>query len=376
MTAPHEIPAVRTLMDMLAIPSLSGEEARLAEYIQGRLAAFGIDAVTDEHANVFAVVGGGGKTCHINGHTDTIAPVPGWQRDPFTPGIEDDRIYGLGASDMQAGLAVMVELAGRLARKPPGVRVVFSFTICEEGAAEGKVNGVKTLLEGDLGTGEWMISTEPTVDGGGSTISVGCQGHVHVNIACRGEPAHSAYPEQGVNAISTAAEVARRVEQLNDSYKRVAAGRGQYGRPSVAVTTIHGGAAHNVIPAACALHVSRRITPGESLATVRAEFDELLAGLEASFRLSGGTPAIRTDEEGPLLAAVEAVYDAAGMEKRYSFLRGRADSVLFAEKGMDCIGIGPGLGDQAHRPDEHCRAQDLATCLELLEATLRRLRSV
>ena len=119
-------PAAQTLMDMLAIPSLSGDEAEMAEYVHRRLSAFGLDAVRDEHGNIFAVVGRGPKTCHVNGHTDTIAPVPGWTRDPYAPAFEDGRIYGLGASDMKSGVAVMVELAGRFARRPPDARVVFS----------------------------------------------------------------------------------------------------------------------------------------------------------------------------------------------------------------------------------------------------------
>lgn len=75
------------------------------------------------------------------GHTDTVNPSSAWKKDPFSPEIIGDKIYGLGASDMKAGLAAMIS-AG-LEMKKPKRDIYLMFDADEENGGTGG----KKLLE-------------------------------------------------------------------------------------------------------------------------------------------------------------------------------------------------------------------------------------
>ena len=84
----------RTLADLVAIKSLSGEERPAADYIEAFLKQAGYTVDHDAQDNVVAVfepeITGLPEvnTLHISGHTDTVPPAEGWAQDPFTPKIE------------------------------------------------------------------------------------------------------------------------------------------------------------------------------------------------------------------------------------------------------------------------------------------------
>jgi len=358
-----------TLRDLIAIPSLSGEEGQVAAYIYDFLKANNIDAERDPSGNVVAVVGEGEQVLHINGHMDTVRPVATWTLDPFKPVVKDGRLYGLGASDMQSGLAVMMDLARKVR---PGVKTVFSFTVCEEGSgAGGRNNGVAALLkEWD---GDWAITTEGSSVDGIVTLGLGSQGHTVAVLRVKGVSAHSSRPEDGTNAIELAAEIVRRARALNDSYDEVPIFDEIVGRPTVAATLIQGGSASNIIPDSCELTLSRRLAPGEDRAKFERELDDLTAGLDVKVDIRGGDPAACVDVNGRLFqVAREASRKTLGVE-RYSFSRGRMDLVLFTRKGMDVLNIGPGTMGQAHVADEWCRLEDMPAAAGLLEEIINTL---
>ena len=57
---------------------------------------------------------GGGKSFMLNGHIDIDPLAMGWRRDPWSPSVEDDRIYGGGIRNMKGGLASMITAAEAL----------------------------------------------------------------------------------------------------------------------------------------------------------------------------------------------------------------------------------------------------------------------
>src|SRR5262249_38366988 len=115
----------QTLCDLVGIRSVTGEEAKLSDYIFDRLKAARVSVERDEEGNITAEVGRGDRLLVVNGHMDTVPPVDGWKADPFLPRIADGRVYGLGASDMKAGLACMMWLAQHVR---PRIRTWFAFT--------------------------------------------------------------------------------------------------------------------------------------------------------------------------------------------------------------------------------------------------------
>ena len=321
-------------------------------------------------------------TLHIAGHMDTVPAGAGWTVDPFDPIVKDDRLVGLGSSDMKAGLAGMLACIDSLSRsQPKHVRMIFGFTICEEGPVPGKRNGVNNMCE--RYGGDYAITAEASGAGNGMHFpSVGSQAHLRVTVTFLGRTSHSAYPERGVNAILPAAEFSQRVGSYNnelhhrwrslwDDSPDVMA------RPCVAVTVISGGVAVNVIPDRCTVQVSRRTAPGETLEQVSQEIQDLLHGMgETQIEFGRWENPCVTPKESPLIAAGRQAIETSGRTFQPRLSRGRQDLVIFAKHGMHAYNIGPGSAASGHSPDEHCAFVDLLSGTQLLEATIRNLDEI
>jgi succinyl-diaminopimelate desuccinylase len=381
----------RTVQNLVSIKSLSGDEALVADFIQQYLRdVAGLPAQRDDQDNVVAVLdaaepGDPGEmartTLHLSGHTDTVVPVEGWQGDPWRPEIsgtgDERRIVGLGTSDMKSGLAVMLHLAAHFAEKQRRLRrlrVVFSFTVCEETPARDKMNGVNRVLEKH--PGRWALTTEASCDAISPTLAIGCQGHAVARLSLRGRSAHSANPDKGLNAIHAAARVCERVERLNKGFKEIHVLGDVHARAAAAVTVIKGGSAGNIIPEQCDLTISRRVAPGETTADVERELHEItrnLDGVQAAWKLRCDAPACVVDAKGPLLQCAADASRALFNQVRYSWNRARTDMVLFKQAGMDVLNIGPGFTGQAHVAGEYVRVVDLPRSANLIAATMQRL---
>ena len=132
-------------------------------------------------------------TVLLVGHLDTV-PLQGHVGSR----IEGDRLFGLGATDMKGGLAVMIHLLEDLGTEA----IVGVFYAGEEGPLSG--NDLSTIFEGmpellQAGAG---IVMEPT----NREMHVGCRGVINARVAFEGEAAHSARPWLGENAVTKAGQ--------------------------------------------------------------------------------------------------------------------------------------------------------------------------
>jgi acetylornithine deacetylase/succinyl-diaminopimelate desuccinylase-like protein len=97
----------RVLEDMIKINSVVGNEGELAHYLKVELEAIGLEYemhdIEPERPNIYGRMKGKrpGRRLNFNGHTDTVPIVEGWDLDPFTPIVQDGKMYGLGSCDMK-----------------------------------------------------------------------------------------------------------------------------------------------------------------------------------------------------------------------------------------------------------------------------------
>jgi len=100
---------VSFLRDLVAIPSISGNEAGAAEFVAEYARRAGLDVAHDE-TSVRVSVGdeAAGPTLVLASHLDVVPPGDGWTRDPFVPVIEGDRLYGRGSGDAKASVSAMI----------------------------------------------------------------------------------------------------------------------------------------------------------------------------------------------------------------------------------------------------------------------------
>ena len=359
----------QTISDLVAIPSPSGQEEGVADYVCAHLRKSGLSPERDGHANVWVGVGpeSARGLLHVNGHMDTVVPVDGWETDPLKATLKGDLLHGLGTTDCKGGLSAMLWLAPRV---KPRVRVIFSFTVCEEGIGNSKPNGSRSLAEKG---GDWAITAEPSCRPDGPCISIGTQGHARAVVKFTGKAAHSSRPDLGENAVLAAARFCTELEKLNGAFPEQQLYGGVLARATVAPTKISGGKLSNIIPDACEVLVSRRLAPGETRETFEEELQRLLAGVKAGYELFGDGPCAMVDTSGPLFAAArQAIIEVCGRE-RVSFQRGRTDAVIYAGSGMDTVTIGPGQIGQSHTANEHVNLPVAAQCVRVLEKVINGL---
>ena len=145
---------LRLLEEMISINSVVGNEGEMAEFLRGELEALGIECEMQEvepgRSNIYARLEGDGpgKRLNFNGHTDTVPVCEGWDTDPFTPVTREGRMYGLGACDMKAGLACILNMLRAFVRSGCAFKGELSFSGVIDEEAYSK--GAKAMLGTDL----------------------------------------------------------------------------------------------------------------------------------------------------------------------------------------------------------------------------------
>jgi acetylornithine deacetylase len=234
------IPYQELLMEMLSIPALSGEEQHRADFLEHFLQSWGMP-VTRIRNNLLvgdADRGEGNARILMNSHLDTVPPVEGWDRDPFSPRLLEGRITGLGSNDAGASVVTMIaafhQMAPLLDEK---LNLMLLISAEEEVSGPG---GISSVLP-QLGVLDGVIVGEPT----GMQPAVAERGLMVIDAIVRGVAGHAAR-EEGINAIYLAM---KDIEYIN-SLDFPLASEWLPG-PGAKVTVISGGSKHNVVPDRC-----------------------------------------------------------------------------------------------------------------------------
>ncbi|PGH30399.1 acetylornithine deacetylase [[Emmonsia] crescens] len=221
------------------------------------------DDSTDERYNIWAYPKGSPRPKIIlTSHIDTVPPHIEYSL--HAPEGDFDRanitIKGRGTVDAKASVAAMIIAALDHMKDTPDVPVGLLFVVSEEKGGTGMVH----FSDSDLNTNppffHTLIFGEPTE----LNLVDGHKGNLRVNVEAKGVSAHSGYPWLGHSAISEILPVLVRIDELGDipvedgglpSSKK-------YGRTTLNIGTIKGGAAGNVVPEAASASVAVRLAGG------------------------------------------------------------------------------------------------------------------
>jgi succinyl-diaminopimelate desuccinylase len=287
----------------------------------------------------------------LAGHVDTVPP-NGNERAR----IEGDVCWGIGACDMKAGVAVLVEL-GRTV-PDPAVDVTYVFYECEE--VEARHNGLERLFQQrpDLVAGDAAVLAEPT----GARIEAGCQGTLRVRLGFAGERAHTARAWLGRNAVHRLAPVLHVLAAYEG--RRVVMDGCEF-REALQAVGVAGGVAGNVVPDRAELLVNHRFAPDRTPEAAVAHVRAVVGDGADEFEVVDLAPAAPPALGHPLLAAL-----AGATGGRPEAKLGWTDVARFAGWGVPATNFGPGDPNLAHHRDERVERRDLETCYLVLKNLL------
>jgi len=369
-------PVVALLSDLVAnnsvnpslVPGAPGEAA-VAEVARAFMAAAGLDVEMQEvlpgRPNVVGVLEGRepGPTVMLCGHLDTVG-VEGMDA-PFSPRMEDGRLYGRGSQDMKGGVAAMLGAAALLANNWTRGKLIVAGVIDEEYESAGAEALVKRWKA------DAAIVTEPT----DLQLAVAHKGFAWIEITARGRAAHGSRPAEGRDAIMRMGRVLAALE-ARDRELQARPSSGLQGVASLHASIISGGRELSVYPDQCVLQMERRTVSGEEGKVPLAEVDAILTRLraqdnqfDASAKLMTSRPPYSLDAAHPLPQALAA---ALSNRKLYSLPSGMSfwtDAAILAAAGIPSVLFGPG-GAGLHSVEEYVNVDDVIVCRDVLAETV------
>jgi acetylornithine deacetylase len=353
------------------VPGAAGEAAA-AEVARAAMMAAGLDVVMQEAApgrpNAIGMLEGRqpGPSMMFCGHIDTVG-VEG-MTNPFTPRVENGRLYGRGSQDMKGGVAAMIAAAGVLARSWARGRLIVAAVVDEEHMSLGAEALVREWRS------DMAVVTEPT----DLRLAIGHKGFAWVDIVTRGRAAHGSRPEDGRDAIARMGRVLVALE-TRDRDLRARVPVAFQGTGSLHASIIRGGHELSSYPDHCLLQMERRTVSGEDAASVEREIDYLLARLrhedpefQGQASVTAYRSAYRLDAAHVLPQAIGAALGRAGQPSEPAGMSFWTDAAILAGAGIPSVLFGPG-GAGLHSTVEYVNVDDVTICRDVLVDATRAL---
>lgn len=397
----------RTLLELIAIPSVSGSaaESEIQHHLAGRLQRLGLEVdlwamdlpallarpdfpgTEAPREEAWGLVGhtpdgGDGPTLILQGHVDVVPPgdLAAWDGDPFVPRVTGDLVHGRGACDMKAGL--VAHLAALAAIRAAGVRlrgrVAVHFVVGEE---DGGLGTFGTLHRGY--GGDACLIAEPTA----GTVITANAGALTFRITIPGKAAHASSRERGVSAIDAYLPLHRALARLEGERNRAPDPLlAEYPIPySLSVGTLHSGDWASSVPDLLVAEGRLGVRLGEDPAGARAELERCVAEACAADPWLREHPATVTWPGGqfasgrlpaghPLRDTVAGAYaDAAGAPRpRERGATYGSDLRLYAAAGIPALQFGPGDIAVAHSAREHVSVREVVDVARAVALTVLR----
>lgn len=348
---------------MIDIYSPSGKETDLLDYLKGHLKRRGVSAVSqpvdDSRYNLIVPPAGDRIELALIGHVDTVSA---YDIEDFRFSEDGDRICGLGAADMKAGCAAMIEAflefqESRDFQAPVALCLVVGEEECGDGAEK---------LIDDYHF-PWAVIGEPT----DLVPCLSCYGYLELQLASTGKRMHASLAGTRQTAIETLLPMMLRVSHfLREQHPELVSNfRDLYSSPS-------GFSAPDRCEAWLDIHAPAEASIGEIVTAIEeVSLNAPEANGESSlhFHIETIDAGYRLPEKGAIVDALQAACAQLGIAWQTGDFRSHSDANQLWTAGIKPIVLGPGRLENAHASGESVSFEKVCRAAEIYLEMMHRL---
>jgi acetylornithine deacetylase len=389
------------LGELVAIPSLSGQETAAQEHVAAQMTrsglevdlweldfaslrqhpAFCVEVERESGLGVVGVLGGtdasAGRSLILNGHIDVVpaGDASNWRYPPWQATLDDGRVYGRGTADMKGGLCCALFAAQAL--RDAGVRLKGRLMIESViGEEDGGVGTLAAVLRGY--TADGAVVVEPTE----LMVAPAQAGALNFRVTVPGLAAHGCMREEGVSAIEKFFPLYQALMDLervrNQGVQDPLFARYRLPYP-ICVGTARAGNWASSVPESLTFEGRYGVAVGEEATSARRVFEETIAAAaQADPWLRDHPPQVvwwggqfepaGVAADHPLVETLRgALGDVGGATPQVAGMTYGADMRLLVNEGhTPTVLFGPGDVRNTHQPDEHVAVSELVTTVRTL----------
>jgi tripeptide aminopeptidase len=355
--------ALALVMEMMAIPGRSGDEAAVMDYIRGKLIEAGVprSAIAFDDANRRTPIGGQvgnlvlklpgtirGPRRMLSAHVDTVPICVGSR--PVRKGkyvVSANKETGLGADDRSGAAIVLMTVLAILDSKLPHPPLTFLWTVQEEvGLFGARYVRLSKLAKPRLAF---------NFDGGAANaLKIGATGGYRMTIEIEGLASHAGNrPEEGVSAIAIASLAV--ADLVNGGWHGLVAKDEGTGTSNVGV--ISGGDATNVVTDHVHIRAEARSHDPKFRQRIVKEIEAAFKRAAAAVRSVDGAyghvefegrldyESFRLSRDEPSVAMAAAAIEAEGLATEFAVTNGGLDANWLTAHGIPTVTLGCGQRD-------------------------------
>ncbi len=345
------------IFTLASIPSPSGQEGAILEYLTNRLQdqgfEFRLQTVPDRFYNII-VNEAPENPVLITAHVDTVPPWLGL----FPPRIRDDVLEGLGVCDNKAGVALMLVLLEERKRLKKPLPATFAFVVDEEREGSGSATLVREKLP------PYAVVLEPT----SLDIAVAEGGSVEFEIHVRGRSVHGSCLPAGINAIERAIELVSRLKRLPFLYTE----HPLIGPGGLNVEKFAGGDGELRVPDLCTIEIDFHVLPNQSTSEV---IEQVKAILEedplVNYVIKDVSEPFALPEDSPIVENMRQAFgQALNRSPHLTGMPSWTDAAHLFAAGVQPVVFGPGELAKCHTPEENIRLPEVVEAFLVLDKLL------
>lgn len=347
---------------LVEIESVSGNENKVAQFIYDFLKENGLKPeliyTGKNRPNVVCSIGTDKPKLLLNGHIDTVFASEGWTKHPTKPVIENGKLYGLGALDQKAGIAIQLMQLLRLKNKKSRGTVTFTGVVDEELQSLGTYDLIQKGIIKDF---DAALFSEPSVIcGDGLFIVNSIRGRYAFNVKVYGKSGHGSQ-RKGINAVVDAAKLIGAIDKIKTKKHPI------MGSGVVCVSKVGGGTDFFFIPDYCEFMLHRSAVVGEDKEYCYRQLKDLVKSLKLKSRVEiefykRSNPFLDpciVDKKEKIVQLAKNAFKKFGLKPELK----NSDSVFdmnytVALCGIPSINIGPN-GSNIHTADEYVNIDEI-----------------